>query len=1261
MQLQAQVICCDLQWNLLFLNDGLSVHYLSPDGLGTEFREGDLVEIQGVSAENGDAPKLTAIKATKLGRKAVPPAQDASLTNLTGTSGQWIQVNGRVVSANASRGRLILQLEDQGATCPAYVMGQPRTNDLKSFAGKKVRVRGINTSTIVDGKTTVASIVVPSVSEVLDEEPVPSDARQLPVWSVDALLNRELGPWTNELVHINGLVNGQTQDGFLVVKDPTGTIRARSAQTQGARTGDRVNVWGLLTILDDESILDQARCEVVSAPQQNDPAPLVPASRQAPSNLPPVLTTAAQIIKLSNQDADLHLPVRLRGVITYSDPAWVSAFFEDSTEALWVELGQTNARAGQWVELTGQTGSGAFAPVVRNAKAEIFGASEPPAPAKIDVEEAADGRFDSHVVEVQGVVRGFSVEDGHLWLNLTSRKGKFRAIIPGITNTPAALLDARVMVRGVCSSELNARHQLAGITLCAASLDQIKILEAADANAWSAAPVSVSSISTFNPDRMAGRRVKVEGVVTLTSPGRGFFIQDKTGGIRVNTEDDNLPQSGDEIEARGFPALGDFSPQLNNAVFRVKGHGTMPAPRKTTAENILRQGIDDGQVVELEARLLQTVPNAAQPKIMLQDGSIIFGANVMSRAAASDLLEFRAGSVVRVKGVCVVQSGESLQPEAFHLLIFEPQSVALISAPPLLGARQWLATAAVLAFVVLLVLGWVRLLRRQVQHQTEIIRAERNLLQDSQARLQLQFDKMPIACITWDCRLSATSWNPAAALMFGYTALEALGRNANEILTSPTPEPADNQSVEKLLTEDLNTHVVRKHRTKDGRIIFCDWTSTSLRGPDGAVTGTLSMVQDVTEQRHANLQLDYERNLLKTILDTIPDSIYFKDRQSRFVRVSKSKQNEFGIDLVGKTDFDTFDEGRARSAFNDEQEILETGKPIIGKIEPTVKPDGAMSWHLTSKMPWRNPHGDLIGTFGISKDITFIKEAEAKLAHVHKQLVETSRQAGMAEVATGVLHNVGNLLNSVNVSVNVLSEALKQSKTPNLAVIVSLLREHAADLGQFMTSDPRGSQLPRYLEHLAGHLASEQSKLAQEVASLARNIEHVKNIVAMQQNYAKIAGVQETIAASELVEDALQLHTDALERHKVRVLRDYDPKDLQVTVDRHKALAVLLNLIGNAKYACSQSPRADKQMKVSVANGGNRVRISIEDNGVGIPRESLSRIFTLGFTTRKDGHGFGLHNGALAAREMGGALVVQSEGPDQGAIFTLELPVNPHN
>lgn len=284
------------------------------------------------------------------------------------------------------------------------------------------------------------------------------------------------------------------------------------------------------------------------------------------------------------------------------------------------------------------------------------------------------------------------------------------------------------------------------------------------------------------------------------------------------------------------------------------------------------------------------------------------------------------------------------------------------------------------------------------------------------------------------------------------------------------------------------------------------------------------------------------------------------------------------------------------------------------------------------------------------------KWTEIELERTHRQLLETSRQAGMAEVATGVLHNVGNVLNSINVSASLAAGKIRQSRVGQLAKAADLLAQHRDDLGTFIMEDAKGKLLPGYLAQLAEYLAAEQTAVVTELEALTANVEHVKKIVSTQQAYACVSGVCETVRLADVLEDALKINASALDRHGVDVQREYADVP-EVTLDKHKLMQILVNLLRNAKYAMSETGQADRHLTVRLGpSTEGRIRIDIVDNGVGIPAENLTRIFAHGFTTRKDGHGFGLHSSALAARELGGRLSAHSDGPGRGATFTLELP-----
>jgi len=283
---------------------------------------------------------------------------------------------------------------------------------------------------------------------------------------------------------------------------------------------------------------------------------------------------------------------------------------------------------------------------------------------------------------------------------------------------------------------------------------------------------------------------------------------------------------------------------------------------------------------------------------------------------------------------------------------------------------------------------------------------------------------------------------------------------------------------------------------------------------------------------------------------------------------------------------------------------------------------------------------------------------QAELQAAHEALVRASRQAGMAEVASSVLHNVGNVLNSVNVSANLLDELIQTSKAPGLARVAAMLEEQGDQLGSFIASDDRGKRLPTYLAQLSSQLLADREAALKELASLVKSVEHIKDIVRMQQTYATHGGVVESVAVADLVNDSVRLNAEAFSRHGVTLACEFEEVPA-ITVDKHRVVQILVNLIRNAKYACEDSGQSDKRITIRVTRCALGVAIAVVDNGVGIPTENMTRIFSHGFTTRPGGHGFGLHSAALAAQELKGSLRVASDGPGSGATFRLELPITP--
>jgi PAS domain S-box-containing protein len=416
--------------------------------------------------------------------------------------------------------------------------------------------------------------------------------------------------------------------------------------------------------------------------------------------------------------------------------------------------------------------------------------------------------------------------------------------------------------------------------------------------------------------------------------------------------------------------------------------------------------------------------------------------------------------------------------------------------------------------------------------------------------------------------------------------------------------------------------------------------------------------KEMQASRRADEALRAEQRLMRTMINALPMSIGCINKAGRFVFANNLASTLFGKPL-SEIEGRLFSEVMSAEMYEKQKRLID--ECLTGKVVPFVHEytlaNGGKVIGQGAFAPVAGQDGSFIGAVYGVVDITARKQLELKMEQTHQQLMVVSRQAGMAEVATGVLHNVGNVLNSVNVSANLVVDSVRTSRASSLAKVVELLNQHQTDLAEFLTRDEKGKQLHAFLGGLSDHLAAERAALLEELRSLTANIEHIKEIVAMQQANAHRFGVVETAQAAELMENALKMNEAAYNRHHVGLIREFEEVP-PILVDKHKVLQILINLLQNAKRACSQSANQERQVTVRIRpNGEGAIRMEVADNGVGIPPENLTRIFAHGFTTQSDGHGFGLHNGALTAKQLGGTLTAHSEGPGKGATFVLELPL----
>jgi PAS domain S-box-containing protein len=522
---------------------------------------------------------------------------------------------------------------------------------------------------------------------------------------------------------------------------------------------------------------------------------------------------------------------------------------------------------------------------------------------------------------------------------------------------------------------------------------------------------------------------------------------------------------------------------------------------------------------------------------------------------------------------------------------------------------------------------------------------------DSRELLDLLLSATNDGFVDWDLHTGVSRYSPRWKMLLGYEEHELTD---TVDLWKELSHPADLPRIEEMMRDHIENvwpfsdRWRMRHRNGDWRWMLC--RSVIIRAADGTPHRAVAVYTDITDQVRAE-----ER--YRALANGIPDAIL---RIRNDGLVLDEKPGSMALDLlrdgaVGQrlpdwaTDRDWGQKtlaAVASAARSGELVVFEHGDSELGLcVEIRVAKSGEDE------------------AVCIARDITHRKQAERRLIdsldrlhRTQRQLIEASHRAGMAEVASSVLHNVGNVLNSVNVSASAAREIVEGSHVGGVTKVVKLLRDHHDDLGHFLTEDPKGKRVLDFLDRLGEALRQEGTQVRSELDSLQKNIDHIKVIVSMQQSHARShSGVTERFPPADVIEDALKLVAGSWEGGGIELVRDLAPIP-EVVADRHKLLQVLTNLLTNARQALGESPQKTVTVRL-LARTSDRFAIEVEDTGVGISEENLKRVFQHGFTTKRDGHGFGLHSSALAARSMGGSLAAFSRGVGRGARFVLELPL----
>ena len=747
-----------------------------------------------------------------------------------------------------------------------------------------------------------------------------------------------------------------------------------------------------------------------------------------------------------------------------------------------------------------------------------------------------------------------------------------------------------------------------------------------------------------------GYPIQLEAVVTFSDPRLGsLFVQDASGGIFVIPAGKKMRiRSGQRVRIQGMTAAGDFAPTVCNATFEVLGEAPMPAPARVGL-NALLTGQYDCRWVEIHG----VVQSATEEEhrcwlqLMTAQGQIpaLLGP-AMSMAEAGELVDAR----LCLRGVVGGQFNQQGQIVAVRLNVPNASAISVDEAAP---ANPFAIPTQRIADL------YSYQPDQDIFRRVKISGRVTSVTQDQTISLQDESGGMLVRLTRYD-RLPRLGEQvemlgfPMAG-DFSITLKDAWSR-----ITGPGGDsPALIMTADEVLTNEPNAQLVQI----EARLIQDAW----LRPAQVMVLQAGSVVFEAMLPR--NFNAESEEHLAADTRLQITGVCLLEGGRWGQVKSFHLRVREPG-DLKVLTRPPWWNLRRllltlagtgALGALGLVWSLLLAKKNRLlseqiherERAEAELQRAHAALQHANDNLEHRVAER----TLELREQIAARDKAHAELAAAQKDLMEASREAGMAEIATGVLHNVGNVLNSLNVSTTIIREKLRRSEFLTLGKLRGLLQEHEADLPAFLTTDPKGKLVPGFIIKLADNIDKEISLLQAEHEQLTRNVEHIKEIVAVQQTYARVSGSREELSIASLVDDALQINSAGFARDGIQIVRQYSDVP-PVTVDKHKVLQILVNLITNAKHALDESGRPDRQLTLKTGmNGNNRLKVTVSDNGIGIPPENLTRVFSHGFTTRKTGHGFGLYSGASAAREMGGQLTAHSEGVGKGATFILEIPL----
>jgi PAS domain S-box-containing protein len=508
---------------------------------------------------------------------------------------------------------------------------------------------------------------------------------------------------------------------------------------------------------------------------------------------PPELQTAQQARQLTPEQAARHYPVRLRGVLTFFDESQFYRFFQDDTAGIYLFPSDalTNAAptTGALVEIEGQTSPGEYAPTITPQRVKLLGAGTFPPAKPVSYEALASGEEDSQFVEIHGIVRAVSLDaqTKYYSVEIATGGGRLTALATQLpVRREEDLEDSTVKIRGVCVSRFNLQRQLFDLRLLVPRPADLVIETPAPRHPFDAPTRPIEKLLQFTPSGPYGHRVKVSGTV-IYRRDEALYIEDKTEGLYVETQQTNSLLPGDQVEVLGFPAKGEYNPMLQDAIFRKTGAGPLLAPDPVTADEALK-GTHDCRLVRIEATVLDRTRYSREQFLVLQSGGFIFNAYLERKNVGVDFAYLQNDCKITVTGVCRIERGNDWhvgpdwRTKSFRILLRSAGDILVLQRPPWWNLQKLLWMMGLLCVIVLVVLMWAGVLRRRVQKQTKIIRQQLQTEAALKERYEDLFENANDMVFTHDMSGNITSINKTGEEILDRPRAAILSKNLIEFV-----------------------------------------------------------------------------------------------------------------------------------------------------------------------------------------------------------------------------------------------------------------------------------------------------------------------------------------------------------------------------------------------------------------------------------------------------------------------------------------------